>query len=135
VRGAAVALVRGGNVVWTGSFGVADQRSGDPVTSSTVFEAASIGKVVAAYAALALVEEGTWSLGTPARSSRLEVEAGCDAPRLGQLLSHRAGLSNNLLAKRFLQRAGCRRPSRTRARAGSSSRTCSRRRPRSPPSC
>lgn len=108
VRGAAVALLRGGNVVWTGSFGVVDQRSGDPVTSSTVFEAASIGKVVAAYAALALVEEGTWSLGTPARSSRLEVEAGCDAPRLGQLLSHRAGLSNNLLAERFLP--ACRLP-------------------------
>jgi CubicO group peptidase (beta-lactamase class C family) len=108
VRGAAVALVRGGSVVWTGSFGVADQRSGDPVTSSTVFEAASLGKVVAAYAALSLVEEGTWSLGTPARSSRLEVEAGCKAPRLGQLLSHRAGLSNDLRAERFVP--ACRLP-------------------------
>jgi CubicO group peptidase (beta-lactamase class C family) len=93
--------VRGGRVVWTESFGVADQRSGEPVGGATVFEAASIGKVVAAYAALVLVEEGTWSLRTPARSRRLEVEAGCDAPRLGQLLSHSAGLSNNLLAESF----------------------------------
>jgi CubicO group peptidase (beta-lactamase class C family) len=101
VRGASVALVRGGRVVWTESLGVRDARTGQPVTSDTVFEAASLGKVVAAYAALGLVEEGRWSLGMPVRASALDVGARCQAPSLVQLLSHTAGLGNDLHARRF----------------------------------
>jgi CubicO group peptidase (beta-lactamase class C family) len=101
VRGASVALIREGEVVWIEAFGVKDERNGEPVTPHTVFEAASLGKVVAAYAALILVEDGRWSLEMPARSTRLDLEPDCEAPRLVELLAHTAGLSNNLLASRF----------------------------------
>lgn len=108
VRGASVALIRGGQVVWAESFGVKDDRSGEPVTLETVFEAASLGKVVAAYAALILVDGGRWSLSMPASSTRLDVEAGCEAPRLVDLLSHTAGLGNRLSAARY--RGACHPP-------------------------
>jgi CubicO group peptidase (beta-lactamase class C family) len=106
VRGASLALIRDGRVVWTESFGVADEGSGEPVSSRTVFQAASLGKVVVALAALTLVEEGRWTLDMPVQSPSLEVPEGCPAPTLMHLLSHSAGLSNDLSADRF--RASCR---------------------------
>jgi CubicO group peptidase (beta-lactamase class C family) len=105
VRGASLALIRGGRLVWTESFGVVDERSGELVDSQTVFEAASLGKVVAAVAALTLVAEGRWRLEMPALSRSLGVSEGCPAPTLAHLLSHGAGLSNDLGATRF--RASC----------------------------
>jgi CubicO group peptidase (beta-lactamase class C family) len=101
VRGASVAVIHDGEAPWIRAFGVRDQRSGERVTERTVFEAASLGKVVAAWAALMLVEEGEWALDMPVRTARLVVSPGCDAPTLLQLLSHTAGLSNNLLAERY----------------------------------
>jgi len=106
VRGASLAVIRAGRVVWTESFGVVDESSGEPVSSRTVFQAASLGKVVAALAALTLVEEGRWTLDMAVRSPSLEVPEGCPAPTLTHLLSHSAGLSNDLGADRF--RSGCR---------------------------
>ncbi len=108
VRGASVTLVRGGELVWSESFGVRDTRSGEAVTSATSFEAASIGKVVAAYAALSLVEEGVWSLDMSVASPALDVPDGCEAPSLLQLLTHTAGLGNYIWAERF--RGACRPP-------------------------
>lgn len=101
ITGASAALVRGGELVWHASFGVTDLRTNAPVTDDTVFEAASLGKVAAAYASLLLIEAGRWSLDMPVRSRRLEVRQGCPGPTLGQLLSHTAGLGNDLLASRF----------------------------------
>ncbi len=106
VRGASLALIRGGRLVWTESFGVVDEGSGEPVDTRTVFEAASLGKVVSAVAALTLVAEGRWRLEMPVRSPSLEVPEGCSTPTLAHLLSHSAGLSNDLGATRF--RASCR---------------------------
>jgi CubicO group peptidase (beta-lactamase class C family) len=101
VRGASLAMMRGGRLVWTESFGVVDERSGEPVDTRTVFEAASLGKVVSALAALTLVAEGRWRLDMPVRSPSLEVPEGCPAPTLLHLLTHSAGLSNHLGATRF----------------------------------
>jgi CubicO group peptidase (beta-lactamase class C family) len=101
VRGAAVALLREGRPVWIEPFGVADERSAAPVTRQTVFEAASLGKVVAAYAALLRVEEGVWFLEMEVRSPRMALPAGCEPPTLAELLSHTAGLGNDLGVDRF----------------------------------
>lgn len=98
VRGAGVALLRGGRVVWLEGFGVRDQRSGEPVTPQTVFQAASLGKVVAAYGALLRVQDGDWQLSMPVASERLEIAPGCRPPTLVDLLSHRSGLGNDLRA-------------------------------------
>jgi CubicO group peptidase (beta-lactamase class C family) len=105
VRGAGLALIRNGRLVWAESFGVADERSGESVTSRTVFQAASLGKVVAALTALTLVEEGRWALDMQVRSGSLEVPEGCASPTLLHLLSHSAGLSNDLSAEEF--HSGC----------------------------
>ncbi|HUG28248.1 MAG TPA: serine hydrolase, partial [Gemmatimonadales bacterium] len=65
VPGVAVALVEGGQVAWTGEFGVLSTRSKAKVTSETVFEAASLSKPVFAYAVLQLVERGILDLDVP----------------------------------------------------------------------
>jgi CubicO group peptidase (beta-lactamase class C family) len=65
VPGLSIALIRGGQLVWTGTFGYANDSTRKPVTASTVFEAASLSKPVFAYAVLKLVDEGKLNLDSP----------------------------------------------------------------------
>jgi CubicO group peptidase (beta-lactamase class C family) len=65
VPGMSIALIRNGDLVWTGAFGVSNANTKKPVTSGTVFEAASLSKPVFAYAVLKLVDEGKLNLDTP----------------------------------------------------------------------
>jgi CubicO group peptidase (beta-lactamase class C family) len=65
VPGLAIALVRDGRVAWTEGFGVANTITGRPVTRDTLFEVASNSKVVTAYIALRLVDQGRLSLDEP----------------------------------------------------------------------
>jgi len=50
----AIALIREGKLVWHHSFGFKNAETKEPVTDSTVFEAASLSKPVFAYAVLKL---------------------------------------------------------------------------------
>ncbi len=68
VPGVAVALVEGGQLAWAEQFGVLSARSKAPVTSETIFEAASLSKPVFAYAVLQLVERGILDLDVPLTS-------------------------------------------------------------------
>jgi len=63
--GLQIALVHGGRVAWSGAFGVANAESRAPVTSETIFEAASLTKPFFAYFVMKLVDEGLLSLDTP----------------------------------------------------------------------
>ena len=65
VPGAAVAMVLGGELVWEGGFGIADIDARIPVTTDTVFEAASVAKPVTAWAVLRLAEQGLIDLDAP----------------------------------------------------------------------
>lgn len=65
VPGISIALIRQGQLVWTGAFGVSNATTKKPVTANTVFEAASLSKVVFAYAVLKLADEGRLNLDTP----------------------------------------------------------------------
>lgn len=65
VPGAQAALVEAGAVRIEAGFGVADAASARPVTTTTVFQAASIAKTVTAWAVLALVEDGKIDLDQP----------------------------------------------------------------------
>jgi len=65
VPGVSVAVMDGGEIVWAQGWGVADTKTGAPVTPHTLFQAASISKPVAALAAMALVEEGFLELDGP----------------------------------------------------------------------
>lgn len=61
VPGVALAVVDDGEVSWAGGYGVVTP-GGAPVEPTTLFQAASISKAVAAVAVLGLVEDGTLSL-------------------------------------------------------------------------
>ncbi len=99
VPGVSVAVIHEGAIEWARAYGHANVGTERPVTSETLFQAASISKPVAALAALRLVEEG-----------RIDLDEGIDAyltswrvPRdrevaqaevtLRRLLTHTAGLT------------------------------------------
>jgi D-alanyl-D-alanine carboxypeptidase len=89
--GAQAALVRRGEVVWTGSAGVAETDARTPVTDETVFCLASLGKTIVATLALRLVEEQRLDLDAP-----IEVVLGDDLPGAAvvtprMLLTHTSG--------------------------------------------
>lgn len=101
IPGLAIALIHDGEMVWTKGFGVANTVTGQPVTPETVFEAASHSKVVAAYTAIRLVEQGELSLNEPLTAYLSEPwlppsEYG-DQITLRHLASHSSGLTDNLL--------------------------------------
>jgi CubicO group peptidase (beta-lactamase class C family) len=65
VPGVAVAVVHGGELVWSSGFGVRNAETVARVDDSTVFEAASLTKPVVAFGALRLVEAGKLDLDKP----------------------------------------------------------------------
>jgi CubicO group peptidase (beta-lactamase class C family) len=65
VPGAAVAVVAGGQVVWSEGFGLADVEQRVPVTPRTRFRLGSVSKLFAAAAAVKLSETGRLDLDTP----------------------------------------------------------------------
>ena len=66
VPGVSVAVLRDGELLWARGWGVKDVETGEPVTTETLFQAASMSKPVAALVALTLVEEGRLDLDAPA---------------------------------------------------------------------
>jgi CubicO group peptidase (beta-lactamase class C family) len=68
VPGLSVAVIDGGEVAWTKAWGVKDVEVGDPVTPTTLFQAASISKPVAVMGMLRLVEAGRLDLDEPVGS-------------------------------------------------------------------
>jgi CubicO group peptidase (beta-lactamase class C family) len=110
VPGASVALIRDGEVVWIEGFGVANMLTREPVTDGTLFEVASNSKVVTAYIALRLVDEGVLSLDEPLNSYLAEPwlppSEYRDAITLRHVLSHTAGLGHNTLGRESLYAPG-----------------------------
>jgi CubicO group peptidase (beta-lactamase class C family) len=62
VPGVSVAVINDGEIEWARGYGMADVERQRPVTTTTLFQAASISKPVAAMAALQLVERGALDL-------------------------------------------------------------------------
>lgn len=98
VPGVSLAIVDDGEISWAAGYGVTTP-GGPAVHATTLFQAASISKAVAAVAVLSLVEHGTLDLDTDVnaylRSWRLPDSAHtADRPvTLRALLSHTAGTS------------------------------------------
>ena len=98
VPGAAVVLIADRRVVWSRSFGVADVRSGKPVSPGTLFEACSMSKPVFAYIVMKLVELGKLNLDRPLAlylpedDPPAQEEKGLITTRM--VLSHTSGLPN-----------------------------------------
>ena len=60
--GLSIAVIEGGRLAWARGYGVADSKSRRPVTTETLFQAASISKPLTALGALALVQSGKLNL-------------------------------------------------------------------------
>lgn len=99
VQGVSIAVIRDSKIAWAMGYGVADAETRQPVTASTLFQAGSVSKPVAAMGALALVQEGklsldgdinqylkSWKLPGNAHTTKAPVT-------LERLLSHTAGLT------------------------------------------
>ena len=97
VPGVAIAVIRGGKTKWVHGFGVKNEKSGQPVTAETVFEAASLSKTVFTYGVLKLVDQGKLGLDVPLTTYLPKPYI--DDPRLAKItarivLSHRTGFPN-----------------------------------------
>lgn len=62
IPGVSIAIINNGEIEWARGYGVSEQGSKKPVTTTTLFQAGSISKPVAAMAALALVQQGKLEL-------------------------------------------------------------------------
>ncbi len=99
VPGVSVAVIDGFQPIWTKAYGVADSATGEHLVESTLLQAASIGKLVAAVAALESVERGKLDLTSSVNAALLSwrlppSELTKDTPvTLRHLLSHTAGLT------------------------------------------
>ena len=65
VTGLSLAYIKNGEIVWAQSFGYANGKSKTPLTSKSIFEAASLSKPLFAYAVLRLAEQGKIDLNKP----------------------------------------------------------------------
>ncbi len=98
VPGAAVAVVRNGEVVWAKGYGLADKALNVPVTTDTVFQVASISKSVTAWGVMQLVEKGQLDLDAPVEQylTRWHLppsDYDANGVTIRRLLSHSAGIS------------------------------------------
>ncbi len=99
VPGVSIAVINRFEIEWAKGYGVLNRETGAPVTSRTLFQAASISKPVAAMAALRLVDEGRLSLDEDVNlrltSWKLPDSPHTTAPpvTLRQLLTHTGGLT------------------------------------------
>jgi CubicO group peptidase (beta-lactamase class C family) len=99
IPGMSIALIKKGKLIWNGVYGVVNADSRKPVTSETVFEAASLSKPVFAYGVLKLVDEGRLSLDTPLNRYLGNNYDVVDDPRINlitarHVLSHTSGFPN-----------------------------------------
>jgi CubicO group peptidase (beta-lactamase class C family) len=99
IPGVAIALIGDGETVWTEGFGVANAFTRRPITPQTLFEVASNSKVVTAYIALRLVDQGRLSLDGPLNAYLSEpwlpLSEYRDAITLRHVLSHSSGLGHS----------------------------------------
>ena len=99
VPGVAIAIVRDGQIVYTGTFGKADKGNDVPVTPATLFEAGAIGDPVVAYGALRMVDDKLLfldaSLSRDLDTPWLSDEEDNAAITLRQVLTHTSGLGDN----------------------------------------
>jgi CubicO group peptidase (beta-lactamase class C family) len=101
VPGLLVAVIHDGEVAWDRAYGLTGTEGGRPVTSRTMFQAASISKPVTAAASLLLVQDGslrldedinTWLRSWKVPEDDFTQDRGVT---LRGLLSHTAGFTGN----------------------------------------
>ena len=94
VPGVAVAVVENGAITVQRAHGVANLETATPMTTSAVFELASVTKPITATAVMMLVEEGKVSLDAPISTYIDSTPAAWAPMTVRQLLWHTSGLDN-----------------------------------------
>lgn len=99
IPGLQAAIVKDGNLYWSGSFGLADPSLGVPVEESTLFMLASISKTVTGTALMQLVDEQLVGLDDPVNDHlpfavQHPTFPGTDIT-VRMLLTHTSGLRDN----------------------------------------
>ncbi|MBT3941122.1 MAG: beta-lactamase family protein [Chloroflexi bacterium] len=96
IPGAAVAIVRGNEIIAEGGFGVADVSKEAPATEHTIWPICSITKSFTAVSAMQLVESGKLSLDEPVQTYlpgfRLQDEAASRRMTTRLFLRHNSGM-------------------------------------------
>ncbi len=92
VPGAAVAVLRDGRVLFSGSYGQADLEQAIPVTATTDFRLASMTKQFTAAAVLLLAQEGRLKLEDPVHRFLPTLPPATAAVTVRELLTHTSGL-------------------------------------------
>lgn len=98
VPGLSVLLIRDGKVFWQRAFGVKNADTKEPVTDTTIFEAASLSKPVFAYGVLKLADSGQFDIDTPLvkylPGAYVESDERLNQITARMVLSHRTGFPN-----------------------------------------
>ena len=94
IPGMSVAVIEDGRIAWAGAYGVRDRDTKSPVTTETLFQAASLSKPVSALGAVALVQNHQLDLDGDLRQWLRSWNPG-QSITLRQLLSHSAGLTES----------------------------------------
>lgn len=103
VAGAVIVLLRAGEPVWTGAFGMADPERGVRMTGEALFRVESLSKPVTAWGAMRLAEAGLLDLDAPAAEClrRWQPPAGTPTFTARQLLSQTAGVGLGDFTERY----------------------------------
>jgi CubicO group peptidase (beta-lactamase class C family) len=97
VPGLSIATIEGGRIGWSGSFGAKNTKTAARVDARTVFPAASLSKVVFAYAVLKLADEGKLDLDAPLSGylpAYVENDDRVNLITARHVLTHRTGFPN-----------------------------------------
>ncbi|WP_422928355.1 serine hydrolase [Singulisphaera sp. PoT] len=97
IPSAAVAVLKGDEVVWAEGFGLANRQTGAKATPDTIYRLASISKPITATGLMIQVDRGRVDLDAPANrylaGAKLSARAGdADAITVRRLANHTAGL-------------------------------------------
>ena len=106
VPGVSMAIVRGGKVQSPRAYGVANAETGQPLTTASMFESASLAKPIFAFAVLRLVDDGVLSLDEPLATYLAEPlpdDARMQRITARMVLAHTSGLPNHVRPGEALQ--------------------------------
>jgi len=90
--GCAAGAMRGGKIVFSGAYGLADLNHRTPLTGASLFNMASVSKQFTAFTILQLQQEGLLKLSDPVRKYIPELGAFAADITLYQLLTHTGGI-------------------------------------------
>lgn len=94
VPGAAVAVVYRGQVVMAKGYGRATLEFDVPVTTDTLFQSGSVGKMFTAVAVMRLVEQGKMRLDDPVSKYLPDAPASWGAMTIRHLMTHTSGVAD-----------------------------------------